>query len=74
MVKIEDIIIWIMFILSIIIFLWYIFGNSPNFEQVILGIAITFLLTVSFKIGGFGVRLLQVEKRFIKFEKRFSRL
>ena len=34
--KIKDIIIWILFILAVVVFLWYLFGNSPTFEQTIL--------------------------------------
>lgn len=72
--KIQDIIIWILFILSLIIFFWYLFSNSPTFEQTILGIAVTFLFTISFKIGGFGVKLDNIERRFNILEKSFIKL
>lgn len=43
--NILDILTWIFFILSVIFVLWYIFGNSPTFEQTllifILGVVIT---------------------------------
>lgn len=49
--KIGNIIIWILFILAVIVFLWYIFGKSPTFEQAILifiaGISITTLVKVN---------------------------
>jgi len=34
--KLTDIIIWILFLISIDMALWYIIGNSPTFEQAIL--------------------------------------
>jgi len=49
--KISDIIIWIIFALAVFVFLWYIFGKSPTFEQTILifiaGISITTLIKVN---------------------------
>jgi hypothetical protein len=72
--KIENIIIWILFILTIIIVLWFIFGNSPTFEQTILAVAITFLFTIGVKIGGFGEKLNSIERKFNILEKSFIRL
>ncbi len=43
--KIQDIIIWILFIISIIIALWYLFGSSPTLEQAILILMLTLLIT-----------------------------
>lgn len=49
--KISDIIIWIIFALAVFVFLWYLFGGSPTFEQAILifiaGISITTLIKVN---------------------------
>jgi len=46
--KLQDIILWIVVLLTIIVVLWYIFGNSPSFEQAILvlllGLSITTLV------------------------------
>lgn len=72
--KIEDIIIWILFILTIIIVLWFIFGNTPTFEQTILAIAITFLFTIGIKLGGFGEKLNSIERKFNILEKSFIKL
>lgn len=73
-IKIQDIIIWISFILSVIIFFWFLFGNSPTFEQTILGITMTFIFAISFKIGGFGYRINNFERRFNRLETSFIRL
>ncbi len=43
--KIQDIIIWILFIISVLIALWYLFGSSPTFEQAILVLILTLLIT-----------------------------
>ena len=34
--RISDIIIWILFLVSLVVAGWYLFGNSPTFEQAIL--------------------------------------
>ncbi len=72
--KFEDIIIWVLFILSILVFLWFAFGNSPTFEQTIIVIAITFLFTIGIKIGGFGEKISVLERKFYRLEKSFIRL
>ena len=72
--KIEDIIIWVLFILSLLVFLWFVFGNSPTFEQTILAIAITFLFTIGVKIGGFGEKINSLERKFSTLEKSFIKL
>ena len=72
--KLQDVIIWILFILSIIIGLWYLFGNSPTFEQAILIFILTILFTIGAKINDIGARLKFLEKRFGKLEESFVRL
>ena len=46
--KLQDVIIWIIVLIAIIVVLWYTFGNSPSFEQAILvlllGLSITTLV------------------------------
>lgn len=49
--KLQDIIIWILFILTIIIVLWYIFGSSPTFEQAILLLILTLSITTIIKVS-----------------------
>ncbi len=48
--KIQDIIIWVLFIATLIIVLWYIFGSSPTFEQAILVLILTLSITTLVKI------------------------
>ena len=48
--RISDIIIWILFILTLIIVLWYIFGGSPTFEQSILVLILTLSITTLVKL------------------------
>ena len=45
-VEIGDIILWILFILSLAVGIWYLFGDSPTLEQSIL----IFLLTSIFRL------------------------
>lgn len=48
--KIQEIIVWILIILSAIIILWYIFGNSPTLEQAILILILTLSITTLVKL------------------------
>ena len=45
-ISIYDILFWIFFIISIIIVLWYLFGNSPTIEEALLILAISFLFKI----------------------------
>ena len=72
--KLKDIILWILFVIAIIISLWYIFGNSPTFEQAILVLILTILYGASAKISDVGSRLYSIEKRFNNMEKSFIKL
>lgn len=74
MIKIENLIVWILFILAVIVSLWYIFGNSPTFEQAILSISIAFLFTLGLKVGSHEARLNSIETRFNNLEKSFIKL
>jgi len=49
--KKEDIVFLILAIIAIIILIWYIFGDSPTMEQVILGLIVA-NLGFSFKLSG----------------------
>lgn len=46
--KFQDIVVWILTLIAVIVVLWYIFGDSPTFEQAILvlllGLSITTLV------------------------------
>lgn len=72
--KIQDIIIWILFIISIIVFLWFTFGSSPTLEQALLIFILTIAFTNSVKIANFSARLTFLEKRFTKLESSFINL
>ncbi len=60
--KLSDIIIWILFIITLVFIFWYIFGNSPTFEQTILVFVVTAIFTIAIKISQFGSRMGYVEK------------
>jgi len=49
--KIQDIIIWILFILTIVMVLWYIFGSSPTMEQALLVLILTLSITIIVKLS-----------------------
>lgn len=49
--KIQDIILWVLFIITVIMILWYIFGSSPTTEQAILILILTLSITTIVKIS-----------------------
>jgi hypothetical protein len=49
--KWQDIVLWILFILSLIMGFWYLFGNSPTFEQTLLVLIITFLFKIQYDVA-----------------------
>ena len=65
--KLQDIIIWILFILTLIFVLWYLFGSSPTFEQAILVLFLTLAITTVIKTS-------VLENKFENLEKSFMRL
>ena len=73
MSKSWDILIVILFILSVIVFIWFIFGGSPTFEQTILVLALTLLFTFSTKSIKNEARLNVLEQRFNKLAVDFTK-
>ncbi|MBS3080986.1 hypothetical protein J4221_05920 [Candidatus Pacearchaeota archaeon] len=60
--KIGDIIIWILVIISIAVALWYFFGNSPTLEEVILTFLLTVVFTMGINLSRNGMRMNYIEK------------
>jgi len=73
-INVQDIIIWMLFILALVVFLWFIFGDSPSFEQTIIVLAMTLLFTIGTKVIRNEVRTNFLERRFGKIEESFIRL
>jgi len=65
--KLQNILLWILFIISIVLFLWFVFGSSPTFEQTILVLILTLVIANVVKVN-------VLENRFINLEKSFGRL
>ena len=55
-------------------FLWYLFGNSPTFEQTLLTIIITFLFAMSGKLIKIDVKINYLNEKFNRLENSFSHL
>jgi len=71
-IKVQDIILWILFIISLVIAIWYIFGNSPTFEQTILILILTILFTTNSKVNNINSRLFLLERSFSALAKDFK--
>jgi len=69
--KIRDIILWILFLISATMVIWYFFGNSPTFEQTILILILTILFGIATKVSSISTKINYLEKKFIKLENAF---
>jgi len=49
--KIQEIIVWILVIISAIMVFWYVFGNSPTLEQILLTLITTISITTLVKVS-----------------------
>ena len=58
--KFSDIIVIILFVLTIIIISWYIFGKSPTFEQSLLILILTITFTNSLSIKEIKTKLTNI--------------
>lgn len=72
--KIQDIIIWVLFIISIVVVLWYIFGSSPTIEQAILILIVTFLFKIQANMTSNNTELKNLKRRFNILESSFIKL
>ncbi len=72
--KLTDIIIWILFLISISMALWYILGNSPTFEQAILVFILTILFSLAIKVNETTIKFETFINKFSSFEDSFKRL
>ena len=72
--RLEDIIIWILFTAAIIVGLWYLFGNSPTFEQAILLFIIGALFAINSSTNKIGMELKFLRRHFGKLEESHVKL
>ena len=72
--KIRDVILWILFLTAVFVSLWYLFGNSPSFEQALIVLVISLLFAVYAKISDTFSRMVVLEKSFLNIESSFKRL
>ncbi len=70
--KLRDLIIWILFILTIIIIFWYILGSSPTLEQAILILILTLAITTIIKTSVIENKLENLERSFIRLASDFK--
>lgn len=71
MVKLGDLIIWILFFISIGVGLWYLFGDSPTLEQAILVVVISFLITNMLDTRETKIRFGLMERSFFRLADDF---
>jgi len=63
-IKIADIILIILFIISIVIALWALLGSSPTFEQIILGFILTIVFGIGVKVASIHTELKLLNRSF----------
>ncbi|MFH1430913.1 MAG: hypothetical protein ABIG37_00395 [Nanoarchaeota archaeon] len=52
--NIYDILFWIFFVIGVVYFLWYLFGDSPTFEQSLIILILGFILKFYGNYSGFS--------------------
>jgi len=70
--KIQDIILIILTLVSVATAVWYLFWNSLTFKQTLLILIITFLFINATKLSGLNTKLNLLEKSFIHLAKDFK--
>ena len=70
--KISEIIFWILAVISIGVAGWYLFGNSPTFEQTILVLMLTVVFGISMKVAVIGEKVNSIERKFNMMAKDFK--
>lgn len=71
-INIYDIIFWIFFMLSIIFFFWYLFGNSPTLEQALLVLIIGLLFKMQGSINSNKWEVKILKNSFIRLADDFK--
>lgn len=69
--KITDIIIVVLFVVTLITVFWYFFGNSPTLEQGLLILILTFMFTIYGTVREQKSTLRLMEKSFLRLIKDF---
>lgn len=57
-----DIILIILFLFAVVLVLWYLFGNSPTIEQIIVGFMLPIAFGIAIKLSIISTRLDYIEK------------
>ncbi len=70
--KILDWLVWAIIVLTIILFIWRIFGNSPTLDQLAVTALVGFLLKIYSKVNKIDKKLLELgfELKNHKHEER----
>ncbi len=70
--KLTDVVIAILFVITLITVFWYVFGNSPTLEQGLLILILTFMFTIYGNVREQGSKLRLMEKSFVKLVDDFK--
>lgn len=70
MIDIKEILFWIFMVLSIVLVIWYVFGNSPE-EFLVL---VSLMLTGLFKTWSVSDRVTKIETKFNFLARDFKEL
>ena len=70
--KMTDIIIVILFVTTLIVTFWYLFGNSPTLEQGLLILILTFMFTIYGNVREQGSKVRLMEKSLVKLVDDFK--
>jgi len=61
-INIEDIMLIIMFLFAIGLVIWYFLGDSPTFEQIIIGFVLLIVFGIAIKTAVIGTKINYIER------------
>jgi Mn2+/Fe2+ NRAMP family transporter len=68
--KLQDIILWVVVLITVLVVLWYVFGNSPSFEQAVLALLLGLSITTLVKLRVLETRFNFLARDFREHSKK----
>tara|TARA_Y100000034_G_C6517787_1_gene222726 strand:+ start:210 stop:485 length:276 start_codon:yes stop_codon:yes gene_type:complete len=73
-ITLSEILFWIFFVIAVIFFFWYLFGDSPTLVEAFLVLIVGALLKMMSTLGYLKSNIESLNKKFNNIENSFSRL
>ena len=70
--EIQDVLFWLLFVVTVVVILWFILGKSPTLEQGLLILILTLVINNSSNIKGLKEKMNNMENRFSALASDFK--